>query len=86
MIDHAVSYVEGRVHTNGMENFWSLLKRCLNGTYVHVSPWHLFRYLDEEAFRFNTRKGTDGTRFQDVLRRVLGKRLQYKELTGAAEA
>jgi len=83
MIDHAVSYVEGRVHTNGIENFWSLLKRMLKGTYVAVSPWHLLRYLDEETFRFNERKGNDGDRFADVMRSVVGKRIQYKELIGA---
>jgi transposase-like protein len=83
MIDHAVSYVEGRVHTNGIENFWSLLKRMLRGTYVAVSPWHLFRYLDEEAYRFNWRKQNDGERFAEVMGRVVGKRIQYKELIGA---
>jgi transposase-like protein len=82
-IDHAVSYVEGRVHTNGIENFWSLLKRMLRGTYVAVSPWHLFRYLDEEAYRFNGRKQNDGERFAEVMGRVVGKRIQYKELIGA---
>ena len=60
MIDHAVSYVNGHVHTNGMENFWSLLKRSIKGTYVNVEPFHLFRYLDEQAFRFNERKNEDG--------------------------
>ena len=58
VIDHAVKYVDGNVHTNGMENYWSLLKRGLNGTYVSVEPFHLFRYLDEQAFRFNTRRDT----------------------------
>ena len=81
MIDHAVEYVRGNVHTNGMENFWSLLKRCFKGTYIHVAPWHLFRYLDEEAFRFNKRKVDDGSRFEKVMRAVVGQRLQYKELT-----
>jgi transposase-like protein len=52
-IDHAKEYVRGKVHTNGLENFWSLLKRGIRGTYVSVEPFHLFRYLDEEAFRFN---------------------------------
>lgn len=87
MIDHAIAYVEGLVHTNGMENFWSLLKRCLKGTYIAVSPTHLFRYLDEETFRFNKRKGTDGTRFIDAMMGVVGKRLQYAELIaeGAAD-
>jgi transposase-like protein len=59
VIDHAETYVDGAVHTNGLENFWSLLKRALKGTYVSVEPFHLFRYLDEQAFRFNNRKLTD---------------------------
>ncbi len=63
VIDHAESYAEGKVHTNGMENFWSLLKRGIKGTYVSVEPFHLFRYLDEQAFRFNNRKGKDADRF-----------------------
>lgn len=64
VIDHAVEYVRGEVHTNGMENFWSLLKRGLNGTYVSVEPFHLFRYLDEQAFRYNQRHGTDAGSLQ----------------------
>ena len=64
MVDHAVQYVDGKMYTNGMENFWSLLKRGLNGTYVSVEPFHLFRYLDEQAFRFNHGKLTDAERFQ----------------------
>jgi hypothetical protein len=83
MIDHAKGYVEGRVHTNGIENFWSLLKRCLHGTYVTGAPFHLDRYLDEQTFRFNKRKGTDKTRFMVAMLSVCGKRLTYKELTGA---
>jgi transposase-like protein len=63
VIDHAVQYVDGKIHTNGMENFWSLLKRGINGTYVSVEPFHLFRYLDEQTFRFNERKLTDAQRF-----------------------
>jgi len=81
-VDHAIEYVKGKVHTNGLENFWSLLKRCLKGTYVNVEPFHLFRYLDEQAFRFNTRKVKDGQRFAETLRSVVGKRLTYKGLTG----
>jgi len=81
-VDHAETYVNGKVHTNGMENFWSLLKRTIKGTYVSVEPFHLFRYLDEQSFRFNERKMTDGERFQDVLGGVVGKRLTYKHLTG----
>jgi transposase-like protein len=82
-VDHQVAYVKGRVHTNGLENFWSLLKRSIKGTYVSVDPFHLFRYLDEQAFRFNNRKVDDGDRFVTVLRDILGKRLTYRVLTGA---
>ncbi len=64
VIDHAESYVRGVVYTNGIENFWSLLKRGIKGTYVSVEPYHLFRYLDEQAFRFNSRKATEFDRFQ----------------------
>ena len=86
-IDHAERYVEGRVHTNGLENFWSLLKRGLKGTYVSVEPFHLFRYLDEQVFRYNNRATKDnpvhdGERFERVLSHVLGKRLTYAEVTG----
>jgi transposase-like protein len=62
VIDHAEAYVRGKVHTNGLENFWSLLKRAIKGRYVSVEPFHLFRYLDEEAFRFNTRRASDAAR------------------------
>jgi transposase-like protein len=87
VIDHAVAYVDGKVHTNGLENFWSLLKRGINGTYVSVEPFHLFRYLDEQAFRYNNRKQggeplNDAQRFERVMSHVLGKRLTYAELTG----
>ncbi len=87
VIDHAVEYVNGRVHTNNLENFWSLLKRGIRGTYVSVEPFHLFRYLDEQAFRYNMRKAedgpvSDGERFDFVASHVLGKRLTYAELTG----
>ncbi len=81
VIDHAESYVEGNVHTNGLENFWSLLKRAIGGTYVSVEPFHLFRYLDEESFRYNERKATDSERFQQVLGSVAGKRLTWNVLT-----
>jgi hypothetical protein len=74
--------VEGNVPTNGIENFWSLLKRGLKGTYVSVEPFHLFRYLDEQAFRYNERKGNDGMRFVEAASSVFGRRLTYKELTG----
>jgi transposase-like protein len=82
VIDHAEKYVDGEVHTNGIENFWSLLKRGLKGTYVSVEPFHLFRYLDEQAFRFNNRNASDGERFKGALSSVLGKRLTYERLTG----
>jgi transposase-like protein len=81
--DHAETYVRGNVHTNGIENFWSLLKRSIKGTYVSVEPFHLFRYLDEQAFRFNERKGKDADRFVQVVKQVTGKRLTYEELTAS---
>src|SRR6266567_904219 len=83
VINHAVAYVEGRVHTNTMENFWSLLKRSLHGTYVSVEPFHLFRYLDEQSFRYNTCKDLDDSgRFEQAMNAVAGKRLTYKEVSG----
>jgi transposase-like protein len=88
VIDHAVAYVDGQVHTNGMENFWSLLKRGLKGTYVSVEPFHLFRYVDEQAFRYNNRQDESGedigdfARFKTVLSQIVGKRLTYKTLIG----
>lgn len=82
VIDHAEKYVEGQVHTNGIENFWSLLKRSIHGTYVSIEPFHLFRYLDEQVFRFNNRKATDGARFLMVAAHIVGRRLTYNELTG----
>ncbi len=82
VIDHAEAYVKGNVHTNGIENFWSLLKRGLKGIYVSVEPFHLFRYLDEQAFRYNNRQTNDGSRFVDVMRGVTGKRVTYQKLTG----
>jgi len=85
-VDHAVQYAIGQVHTNGLENFWSLLKRCLKGTYISVEPFHLYRYLDEEVFRFNNRAYCDGDRFRMVLGSVDGKRLIYDELTRSYEA
>lgn len=84
VIDHAVSYVEGVVHTNGIENFWSLLKRTLNGTYISVREWHLFRYLDEQAFRFNERKGNDYIRFCKTVWGTMGRRVEYAALIGGA--
>ena len=88
VVDHAVQYVDGRVHTNGLENFWSLLKRGIAGTYVSVEPFHLFRYLDEQMFRFNNRKDesgnplTDSDRFQLALSQIAGKRLTFAQVTG----
>ena len=87
VVDHAVEYVNGRVHTNGLENFWSLLKRGINGTYVSIEPFHLFPYLDEQSFRYNNRKNMgDQGRFELAMRNVAGKRLTYAELTGAGSA
>jgi transposase-like protein len=82
VIDHAEAYVRGKVHTNGLENFWSLLKRSIKGTYVSVEPFHLFRYLDEQSFRYNARKITDRMRFLAVLRTIAERRLTYKGLIG----
>src|SRR5450756_2147007 len=83
VIDHAVAYVDGKVHTNELENFWSLLKRGIGGTYVSVEPFHLFRYLDEQTFRYNNRKEmTNSDRFSLALSRVAGKRLTFERLTG----
>jgi len=82
VVDHAVAYVDGRVHTNGLENFWSLLKRGISGTYVSVEPFHLFRYLDEQSFRFNYRRGNDASRFKLVLSQIVGKRVTFAQLTG----
>lgn len=84
-VDHTVEYVKGQVHTNGMENFWSLLKRCLKGTYVSVEPFHLQAYCDEQAFRYNHRKMDDVNRFATAMRHVIGRRITYKELTGKME-
>lgn len=87
VVDHAEAYVDGRVHTNGLENFWSLLKRGISGTYVSVEPFHLFRYLDEQTFRYNNRNTrenpmTDADRFKLALSQIAGKRLTFAELTG----
>ncbi|MGC4013713.1 MAG: IS1595 family transposase [Luteolibacter sp.] len=83
VVDHAIRYVDGHVHTNGLENFWSLLKRTIKGTYVSCEPFHLFRYLDEQAFRFNERKESDQGRFMKAIMGVIGKRITYAELTDA---
>jgi hypothetical protein len=87
MVNKTESYVRGRVHVNGMENFWSLLKRGLKGTYVAVEPYHLDRYVDEQVFRFNNRQKPmdDYSRFEKVLGQIAHKRLTYAELTGKTE-
>jgi transposase-like protein len=83
IVNHAEQYVDGQIHTNGLENFWSLLKRGLHGTYISVEPFHLFRYIDEQAFRFNHRKDmNDSDRFRELASRVVGKRLTFAEVTG----
>ncbi len=81
VINHAVAYVEGQVHTNSIENFWSVLKRTLAGTYICARPWHLDAYLDEQIFRFNARRENDGTRFTQGLKGADGRRLTWKALT-----
>jgi len=86
VINHAISYVEGNVHTNGLENYWSLLKRGIAGTYVSVEPFHLFRYLDEQSFRYNNRKDLDDFgRFKLAMSQVVGKRLTWNECTGSSD-
>jgi transposase-like protein len=83
VIDHAEKYVDGQVHTNGLENFWSLVKRGLKGTYISVEPFHLFRYLDEQVYRYNNRKlANDGERFIKALSQIAGRRLTFSEVTG----
>jgi transposase-like protein len=82
IINHADAYVRGTVHTNGIENFWSMLKRSLGGTYISLEPFHLFRYLDEQMSRFNNRRDLDDKgRFELAARNVAGKRLTYAALT-----
>jgi transposase-like protein len=82
VINHAENYVRGHVHTNGIENFWSLFKRVIYGTHHSVEPFHLDRYLSENVQRFNTRELRDDVRFTQTAGRVLGRRITYKELTG----
>jgi transposase-like protein len=83
VVDHAVQYVDGRIHTNGLENFWSLLKRGISGTYVSVEPFHLHRYLDEQMFRFNNRQELDDAgRFDRAVSQIVGKRITFAQLTG----
>jgi transposase-like protein len=83
VINHAMEYVNGHVHTNGIENFWSLLKRSLGGTYISVEPFHLDAYVSEQVFRYNNRKDSDdSTRFASCIMGIQGKRLTYEEITG----
>ena len=84
VVDHAECYVDGNVHTNGCENYWSLLKRSIKGTYVSVEPFHLFRYLDEQAFRFNNRTDNDAERFNAAVDGIVGRRLMYQDLIAAS--
>jgi transposase-like protein len=87
VIDHAVAYVDGKVYTSNLEKYWSLLKRGLRGTYVSVEPFHLARYLDEQAFRYNNRKCmNDGDRFDLAVRQIVGRRLTFDQLTGKVES
>ncbi len=92
IVNHLETNVDGAVHTQGIENFWSLLKRGLNGTYIAVEPFHLFRYVDEQAFRFNNRKDhygnklNDAARFTEAMQQIVGKRLTYSELTGKSDS
>jgi hypothetical protein len=91
VVNHAEEYVRGHIHTNGMENFWSLLKRGLNGTYVSVEPFHLTRYVEEQVFRYNNRATTDNPlndsdRFALVVSQIVGRRITYAELTGKTAA
>lgn len=85
-VDHSVAYIAGNVHCNGVENFWSLLKRAIKGTYVAIAPYHLFRYVAEQVFRFNYRELSDGTRFWLLLNHVFNKRLTYRVLAGVGDA
>ncbi len=86
-VNHVNEYVRGQVHTQGIENFWSLLKRGLKGTYIAVEPFHLDRYIGEQVFRYNNRatRGNpinDADRFALAVSQIVGKRLTYAELTG----
>jgi transposase-like protein len=85
-VDHGIRYVKDRVHVNGLENFWALLKRMIRGTYVAVAPFHLFRYLDEETWRFNERKQNDGGRFARVMQGVIGRRVTYRQLCAIGDS
>jgi transposase-like protein len=91
VVNKTETYVRGQVHVNGMENFWSLLKRALKGTYVAVEPFHLSRYVDEQVFRYNNRATkqhprNDADRFKAAMSQVLGRRLTYSDLTGKSDS
>ncbi len=86
IVDHTVEYVNERIHTNSIENFWSLMKRGLRGTYISVEPFHLFRYVNEQVFRFNERKAADGERFRLALSQIVNRRIKYSELIGKESA
>jgi transposase-like protein len=81
VINHDIEFVNGNIHTNNIENFWSLLKRAVKGTYICPRPWHLGRYVDTQAFRYNTRDLNDGGRFVEALKGMTGKRITWKQLT-----
>lgn len=85
-VDHVTQYVRDRVHTNSIENFWCLLKRSIKGTWTHVAPFHVDRYCDEQAWRFNHRKTHDGSRFNELMAGVLGRRLTYRRLCAIDDA
>lgn len=86
VVDHVREYVRGTVHTNSIENFWSLFKRCIKGTWTHVEPFHLDRYAREQAWRFNNRKTNDGLRFEALLSGVVGRRITYRQLCAINDA
>lgn len=85
-VNHSIEYVRGNVHTNSIENFWSLLKRSIRGTYISVAPFHLQKYVEEQTFRYNERKKTDGERFAKIMTQLADKRLTYAELTGKTQS
>ena len=85
-VDHVTTYVKGRIHTNSIENFWCLLKRSIKGTWTHVAPFHVERYADEQAWRFNNRKINDGARFVQLMSQILGKRITYRRLCAIDDA
>lgn len=85
-VDHIKEYVAGTVHTNSIENVWSLLKRCIKGTWTHIAPVHVERYAGEQAWRFNHRKTHDGVRFNDLMSGVLGRRITYRRLCAIDDA